>query len=229
MQNTIPNGTLYIVSTPIGNLKDITYRAVQVLQQVDLIAAEDTRRTRTLCQEYQVRTPITSFHSYNKSARTPQFLSKLEAGESIALVTDAGTPGISDPGFHLISAAAAHGCHVVPIPGASALLAGLAASGLPTDRFVFEGFLPAKKGRKRKIAAIAEEQRTVVLFEAPHRLLKTLKELEAVLDSRQVVVGRELTKIYEEFIRGSCTEVLQHFSKTAPRGEFVLVIEGLKK
>ena len=220
------SGTLYIVSTPIGNLEDITFRAVKVLSDVDLIAAEDTRTTKVLLDRYNVYKPLVSYFSYNEARRTPELISKLKTGQSIALVSDAGTPGISDPAFRIIRAAIDAHIPVVAIPGASAFLPALTVSGLSTDRFVFEGFLPVKKGRKTKLEQMRTEPRTIVLYESPHRLLRTLQNLLEHLGDRQISVSRELTKKFEETRRGRISSIISYFSSHAIRGEFVLVVEG---
>ena len=228
MQEEIQRGTLYVVSTPIGNLEDITIRAVKVLSGVDLIAAEDTRTTRVLLNRYNITKPMLSYFSHNERRRAPEILERLKAGASVALVSDAGTPGISDPAYVLITQALEQEIPVVPIPGASALLAALVVSGLPTDRFVFEGFLPLKKGRKTKLQELKLEERTIVLYESPHRVLKTLGELLESLGERDVVVAREMTKKFEEVMRGSLSSVLADMSKRQARGEYVIVISGAK-
>ena len=228
MQEEIQRGTLYVVSTPIGNLEDITLRAVKVLSGVDLIAAEDTRTTRVLLNRYNITKPMLSYFSHNERRRAPEILERLKAGASVALVSDAGTPGISDPAYVLITQALEQEIPVVPIPGASALLAALVVSGLPTDRFVFEGFLPLKKGRKTKLQELKMEERTIVLYESPHRVLKTLGELLESLGERDVVVAREMTKKFEEVMRGSLSSVLADMSKRQARGEYVIVISGAK-
>ncbi len=219
-------GTLYIVSTPIGNLGDISFRAVEVLARVDLIAAEDTRKSRVLLERYQIKTPVTSFYSYNQVQKAPALLERLQKGESIAVITDAGTPGISDPAYYLVTRAIENGIPVTAIPGAAAFLAALVISGLPTNRFVFEGFLPVKKGRKTRLEALADEERTIVLYESPHRLIRTLKDLYAVLGDRRVAVARELTKKFEEVIRTRLSEAIAEFENRKIRGEFVLIVEG---
>jgi 16S rRNA (cytidine1402-2'-O)-methyltransferase len=224
----IQRGTLYVVSTPIGNLEDITLRGVKVLASVDLIAAEDTRTTRVLLGRYNITKPMVSYFSHNERRRASELLERLEAGASIALVSDAGTPGISDPAYLVIKGAIDRGIPVVPIPGASALLSALIVSGLPTDRFVFEGFLPLKKGRKSKLQALRSEQRTIVLYESPHRVLKTLRELLEALGDRDVAVAREMTKKFEEVTRGSLSTVLASMSKRQSRGEYVIVISSAK-
>jgi 16S rRNA (cytidine1402-2'-O)-methyltransferase len=229
MSESIQNGTLYLVATPIGNLEDITYRAVKVLTSVDLIAAEDTRKTKILLDHYHISKPMMSYYSYNEQARAPQLIEKLLAGQSIALVSDAGTPGISDPAFHIVQQALENGISIIPIPGPAAFIAALIASGLPTDRFVFEGFLPLKKGRKTKFELLKSENRTIVIYESPHRIIKTLTDIQTVLGNRHVVVARELTKKFEEIVRGSVSSVLTELTKKTPRGEYVVVIEGAAK
>lgn len=222
-------GTLYIVATPIGNLEDITQRALKVLGSVDLIAAEDTRKTAILLHHYAITKPMVSYFSYNEKKRTPELIEKLESGLSIALVSDAGTPGISDPAHRIVLAALEQSIPIVPIPGPSAFLPALIVSGLPTEQFVFEGFLPVKKGRKTKIESLKLEPRTIILYESPHRVLKTLAELNAILGDRQVVVARELTKKFEEIVRGPLSSVLKLLSSKPPRGEYVLVLSGAEK
>jgi len=219
-------GVLYLVGTPIGNLEDMTFRAVRTLKEVDVIAAEDTRHTGKLLQHFQIKTPQISYHDHNTQQRIPQLVERLQQGDAIALVTDAGMPGISDPGYELVCACVAKQITVVPIPGPSAVVTAIAAAGLPCDRFVFEGFLPVKgKSRKERIEALKSEPRTVVLYESPHRLIKTLTELGAVLSlERSVTLARELTKRYEEFWRGTIGEALAHYEITAPKGEFTVAI-----
>ncbi|NJM96673.1 MAG: 16S rRNA (cytidine(1402)-2'-O)-methyltransferase [Phormidesmis sp. RL_2_1] len=219
-------GTLYLVGTPIGNLEDITLRAIRILKSADVIAAEDTRHTGKLLQHFQITTPQISYHDHNRQQRIPQLVARLVAKEAIALVSDAGMPGISDPGYELVCACVAEGLSVVPVPGPSAVIAAIASAGLPCDRFVFEGFLPSKgKVRKERICALKSESRTVVLYESPHRLIKTLTELAAALScDRSVTLARELTKRYEEFWRGTLAEALQHYQTVAPKGEFTVVI-----
>jgi 16S rRNA (cytidine1402-2'-O)-methyltransferase len=226
MSETIQRGTLYVVSTPIGNLDDISHRAVRILSGVDLIAAEDTRTSRILLSHIGVDKPLVSFFSHNERQRVPMLLEMLRGGQSIALVTDAGTPGISDPAFSIVREAVTNGLRVIPVPGASALLAALVASGLPMDRFVFEGFLPLKKGRKRRLECLRGEKRTIVLYESPHRLRKTLEELMLYLGNRQVAVAREMTKKFEEIVRGTLSDVTLRFRTKEPRGEFVIVLAG---
>ncbi|MEL6249298.1 MAG: 16S rRNA (cytidine(1402)-2'-O)-methyltransferase [Cyanobacteria bacterium J06648_16] len=225
---SLPAGTLYLVGTPIGNLEDMTFRAVRVLKQVDQIAAEDTRHTGRLLQHFQIATPQISYHEHNRQQRIPQLLALLQSGQTLALVTDAGMPGISDPGYELVCACVEAGIPVVPIPGPSAVVTAVAASGLPSDRFVFEGFLPLKtKLRQTRLSQLQAEPRTILLYESPHRLAKTLGELaDALGTDRPVVLARELTKRYEEFWRGTLAEALAHCQQQAPRGEFVVAIAG---
>ena len=226
MDDRVQPGTLFIVSTPIGNLEDITYRAVKVLAAVDLVAAEDTRKTKILLDHYQLSKPLVSYFSYNEVRRIPELIAKLQRGLSIAVVSDAGTPGISDPAFRIIRAALEHDLSVVAIPGPSAFLPALITSGLPVHRFAYEGFLPVKKGRKTFLEQLRNEERTVILYESPHRLLRTLKDLLDAFGDRRISVARELTKKFEEVVRGKISFVLQHFQRGNVRGEFVLVIEG---
>ncbi|MGB8699410.1 MAG: 16S rRNA (cytidine(1402)-2'-O)-methyltransferase [Thermosynechococcaceae cyanobacterium] len=222
------SGTLYVVGTPIGNLEDMTFRAVRTLQAVDAIAAEDTRHTGKLLQHFQIQTPQISCHQHNWPSRLPDLLERLRAGQHIALVTDAGMPGISDPGVEVIQACIQADIPVVPIPGPTAAITALSASGLPTDRFCFEGFLPAKGAMRRdRLLALQPETRTLILYEAPHRLRQTLQDLSEVLGpERSIVVSRELTKRYETFWRGSLAEAIAYFTTEDPRGEFTLVVAG---
>ncbi|MBD1998863.1 16S rRNA (cytidine(1402)-2'-O)-methyltransferase [Leptolyngbya sp. FACHB-541] len=222
------HGTLYVVGTPIGNLEDMTFRAVRILQTVDAIAAEDTRHTGKLLQHFQISTPQVSYHDHNRHSRLPELLERLRQGKAIALVTDAGMPGISDPGYELVKACADEGIVVVPIPGASAGVTALSVSGLATDRFIFEGFLPAKgQERRDRLEALQTEARTLILYESPHRLRQTLKDLAEVLGTdRAIALGRELTKLHEEVWRGSLEEAIAHYSDREPQGEFTLVIAG---
>lgn len=229
MEEAVQRGTLYVVSTPIGNLEDITLRAVKILSAVDLIAAEDTRTTKVLLGRYNISKPMLSYFSHNERRRAPEILERLEAGASIALVSDAGTPGISDPAYVLITQALERGIPVVPIPGPAALMAALVVSGLRTDSFVFEGFLPIKKGRKSKLEELSQEPRTIVLYESPHRILKTLREIFEHFGDREVAVAREMTKKFEEVTRGKLSVVLDGLSKRQPRGEYVIVISGREK
>ncbi|MBC7241050.1 MAG: 16S rRNA (cytidine(1402)-2'-O)-methyltransferase [Anaerolineae bacterium] len=219
-------GTLYLVATPIGNLEDITLRALRVLKEVFLIAAEDTRTTRKLLARYEISTPLISFHEHSPPARLAELLQALAQGD-VAVVSEAGMPGISDPGYRLVQEALAAGFPVVPIPGPSAVTTALAASGLPADRFVFLGFLPARATARRKtLTDIASLPYTLVCFEAPHRLLETLEDALEILGDRHLAVARELTKVHEEFWRGTLSQALEHFRTQAPRGEFTLVIAG---
>jgi 16S rRNA (cytidine1402-2'-O)-methyltransferase len=222
-------GVLYVVSTPIGNLSDITLRALQVLQHVDLIAAEDTRTSRVLLLHHHIATPLYSYHDFNEAKAAPVLLAKLQNRQSIALVTDAGTPGISDPAFYMIRMALEANIPVQAVPGATALIPALVVSGIPCERFVFEGFLPAKKGRQTRLQQLQNEPRTIVLYESPHRLLKTLEELYAVLGDRRAAIVRELTKKFEQVLRGTLGEFKEQSSQLILKGEFVLVVEGLNR
>ena len=218
-------GILYIVSTPIGNLGDITLRAIETLKSVDLIACEDTRHTRILLDRYQIRTPTTSYFEYNKVKKTDYLVRVLKEGRSVALVSDAGTPGISDPGYKVIRACIDRAIPVVPIPGASALLTALVASGKPTNSFTFEGFLSPKPiKRKNQLKALKEEGRTVVLYESPHRILKLLTDLLEVYGDMEIVLARELTKKFEEIRRGKVSAELENLHKRGPKGEFIVII-----
>ena len=222
-----PGSALYLVATPIGNLEDITLRALRVLKEVDLIACEDTRQTQKLLSQYGIQTRTVSYHEHNEMTKAAELVVDLESGAKIALVTDAGMPGISDPGFRLIALAIRHHVPVVPIPGASAFLAALVASGLPTDSFRFSGFLPAKSGQRRKLLeSVRESERTQVFYEAPHRLLETLADVVEVMGAdRHVVVAREVTKIHEEFLRGRVSEILEQLkSRGEVKGEITLLI-----
>jgi 16S rRNA (cytidine1402-2'-O)-methyltransferase len=222
-------GTLYVVATPIGNLEDITLRALRVLKEVPLVAAEDTRVTRTLFRAYDIRTPLASFHEFTSTARRSRLLERLQDGD-VALVTDAGTPVVSDPGYPLIRDALSAGYHVVPVPGASSVMAALMVAGLPTHAFCFEGFLPRTSAARRKLFARHEHaEATLVVFESPYRIVAALTDLVAVLGAeRAVAVGRELTKHFEEVVRGTAADALAHFSEHAPRGEFTLLIGGAR-
>ena len=219
---------LYIVPTPLGNLRDITQRSLDVLREADVVACEDTRTSGVLLNHHGVDTPRTSFHAHNEHGKVRALVGRMLAGERVALITDAGTPGISDPGFLLVREAIAAGIDVVPLPGATAFVPALVASGLPCDRFVFEGFLPQKKGRQTRLRALADEPRTMVLYESPHRLPRLLRELaEHLGDDRPAAVARELTKIHEEFRRGTLAELAAEFeSRERVRGEIVVVVGG---
>ncbi len=222
-------GILYLVATPIGNLEDITLRALRILKEVDVIAAEDTRNSKKLLNYFEIATPLTSYHQHNLESKGLQLLEKMLSGTQIALITDAGLPGISDPGSHLVQMAIKEGIPVVPVPGANAALTGLVASGINTDRFLFHGFLPRKKQERAKaLHELSLEPRTIIVYEAPHRLKGTLEQLLPIWQDRQVVVARELTKKFEEFVRGTAAQVLEHFKSHEPRGEITLILEGRK-
>jgi len=220
-------GKLYLVPTPIGNLEDITLRALRILKEADCILAEDTRTTRKLLSHYQIGRPMLAYHVFNEHQFTPQLVERMLAGQVIALVSDAGTPGISDPGFLLVRACIDKTIEVECLPGATALIPALAVSGLPADRFCFEGFLPHKKGRKTRIAQLADETRSIILYESPHRILKLVQELIAVLGGeRRCSLSRELSKIHEETIRGSLANLASYLEAHPPKGEMVLVISA---
>ena len=221
-------GVLYVVGTPIGNLEDMTFRAIQMLKQADAIAAEDTRHTGKLLRHFQIDTPQVSYHDHNQQRRIPELLQQLQQGRAIALVTDAGMPGISDPGYELVKACADAGIMVVPIPGPSAVTTALSGAGIAAERFVFEGFLPTKrKDRRHRLEQLSTESRAIVLYEAPHRLLQTLDDLGFALGkTRPLALGRELTKLHEEFWRGSIEGAIAHYIEHSPRGEFTLVVAG---
>jgi len=221
-------GKLYLVPTPIGNLGDITFRSVEILNAVDLILAEDTRTSGVLLKHYQISTPSQSFHLHNEHKKVEDVINRLKTGASIAQISDAGTPGISDPGFLLVREALANEIEVDALPGATAFVPALIKSGFPCERFVFEGFLPHKKGRQTRISALKDESRTTIFYESPHRLLKTLDQLLDILGDRSVSVSRELTKKFEETVTGKITEVKQHFEEHTIKGEFVIVLEGAK-
>lgn len=215
---------LYIVATPIGNLEDMTFRAVKVLKEVDLVLAEDTRVSRNLLTHYGITTPVSTYHDFNKEKLTPILVERLKKGESMALISDAGTPGVADPAFNLVRSAIKEQVSVIPIPGASAMLSALVCSGLPTDRFVFENFLPHKSSQRKKLfESLKTEPRTVIFYETPHRIVKVLQELDEILGDIQIVIAREITKLYEEFLRGNAKELLEHFKTKPPRGEMVLL------
>lgn len=220
-------GTLYIVSTPIGNLEDITLRSLKVLRAVRIIAAEDTRHTQQLLQHYAIDTPQTSYHDHNKEEKGEILISKLKEGEDVALVSDAGTPGISDPGYYLINRAIEEGITVTSVPGPTASIAALSISGLPTDSFVFEGFLPAKRAaRQNKLRELSAERRTMIFFEAPHRLLASLKDIREILGDRRIALTRELTKVFEEVLRGKVSEILRKVEGRKVKGEITIILEG---
>jgi len=220
-------GILYICGTPIGNLEDITLRALKILKEVNLIAAEDTRHTLKLLNHYQINTKVTSYYEYNKFKKAPYLVEMLNNGQDIALVSDAGMPGISDPGYILINLALKNNIKIIPIPGVSALVTALVVSGLPTDKFVFEGFLPRKiKERKRHFKSIENEERTIIFYETPHRLKRALKDMLEIWGDRKIVIARELTKMYEEMIRGKLSQVLTEISTKEIKGEITLIVQG---
>lgn len=218
--------TLYLVATPIGNLSDMTFRAVDILKSVNLIAAEDTRNSGILLKHYGITTPMTSLHEHNEFHKSDHLIEKLLSGQTIALITDAGTPGISDPAEIIVRKAIEHHIRVESIPGACAAISGLIVSGLSTDQFVFEGFLPHKKGRQTRLKNLITEKRTLIFYESPYRVVKLLEEIKEWLGDRQVSVSREITKKFEETIRGTCSEVLDFFKKKEPKGEFVIIVSG---
>ena len=223
-------GKLYIVPTPIGNLEDITLRAIAILKEVDLILAEDTRTSAKLLRRYDIQTPMLSHHMHNEHKIVPSIVQKIKAGENMALISDAGTPAISDPGFLLVRTCIDHQVPVECLPGATAFVPALVCSGLPAERFVFEGFLPVKKGRQTRLNQLSQENRTIVLYESPHKLLKTLSQLAEIFGpERKMSVSRELSKIHEETVRGTIASVKAHFEKHSPKGEFVLVVAPDKK
>ncbi|MDN6279381.1 MAG: 16S rRNA (cytidine(1402)-2'-O)-methyltransferase [Psychroflexus sp.] len=218
---------LFLVPTPIGNLKDITFRAVEVLKDVDLILAEDTRVSGKLLKHFEINTAMKSYHQHNEHHKTDSIIKAIQNGQTHALISDAGTPAISDPGFLLVRECIQAGVAIESLPGATAFVPALVNSGLPNDKFVFEGFLPVKKGRKTKLEELSQEKRTFILYESPYKLLKTLKNLGEYLgEERQMSISRELTKLYEETLRGSINEIIQHFETHKPKGEFVLIIAG---
>lgn len=221
---------LYIVPTPIGNLEDITARALRVLKEADVVLAEDTRTSGKLMKHFDIATPMQSFHMHNEHKAVESIVQRIQAGKNTALISDAGTPGISDPGFLLVRACVAVGIEVECLPGATAFVPALVNSGLPSERFTFEGFLPVKKGRQTRLTELSEEKRTMIFYESPHKLLKTLGDFVQYFGSdRSMSISRELSKLHEETLRGTAEELLEHFEKTAPRGEFVLVVAGKGK
>ena len=220
---------LFLVPTPIGNLEDITFRSVRILNEADLILAEDTRTSGKLLKHFDIKTPMQSFHMHNEHKVLDKMVDKLKLGIKIALISDAGTPGISDPGFLLVRACVEEGIETECLPGATALIPALVQSGFPTDRFIFEGFLPPKKGRQTRLKLWSEETRTIVFYESPHKIVKTLSQLqEFVGGDRRLSVSRELSKKFEETVRGTVNELILHFTNKAPKGEFVIVLEGKK-
>jgi 16S rRNA (cytidine1402-2'-O)-methyltransferase len=227
MPETVRKGALYVVSTPIGNMEDITLRALHILRSVDLIAAEDTRHTKLLLAKQDIPTVLTSYHDHNKEEKTPVLVQRLKEGQSVALVCDAGTPGISDPGFYLIRGCIKEGLPVIPVPGPNAASTALVVSGLPTDTFLFVGFLPKKHvARLKRLGLFKDVPATLILYESPYRLGKTLQDCLGVLGNRQAVIARELTKAFEELLRGSLQELLDRIQAKSLRGEITLVIEG---
>lgn len=222
-------GVLYIVSTPIGNLEDISYRAVRILEESDLIAAEDTRKTSILLRRYGLKKKCISFNAYNHKKKIPSVIKSIESGESVAVVSDAGTPGINDPCYNLVKEAIIKKIKIEQIPGCTSFVPALIVSGFPTNRFIFDGFLPVKKGRKKRLNFLKDESRTIILFESPHRLVKTFKDLREHLGNRKISISRELTKKFEETIRTDLEGAVNIFTAKKPKGEFVLVIEGKNK
>jgi 16S rRNA (cytidine1402-2'-O)-methyltransferase len=223
----MPLGVLYIVATPIGNLEDITLRAIRVLKEADVIAAEDTRHTQKLLSKFDIHTPLTSYHDHNKEEKAPVLVARLLEGKNVALVSDAGTPGISDPGYFLINLAVDQKIPVVPIPGATAAIAALSVSGLPTDRFVFEGFLPSKHtARMKRLIELAKEERTLIFYEAPHRIMQALEDMQTVLGDRKAVLTRELTKVHEQVLRGRIPDVRRQLEAGSMKGEFTIIVEA---
>ena len=223
-------GILYIVPTPVGNLEDITLRAIRILKEADVVLAEDTRTSAVLLKHHGIQNHLISHHKFNEHGTAASIVERLRSGQTVALISDAGTPGISDPGFFLAREAIAAGIEVITLPGPTAVIPAIVSSGLPCDRFCFEGFLPQKKGRQTRLRALTDEERTMVFYESPYRLLKTLQQLAEVLGSdRQACVCREISKIHEESRRGTLEELIAHFTQTEPRGEIVIVIAGKGK
>ena len=223
-------GMLYVVPTPVGNMEDMTFRAIRILKEADLILAEDTRTSGILLKHYEIKNQLMSHHKFNEHGTTAGIVERLKAGATIALISDAGTPGISDPGFYLVREAVAAGQEVQCLPGATAFVPALVASGLPDVRFCFEGFLPQKKGRKTRLENLRDEERTMVFYESPYRVVKTLKQFAEVFgEDRKVCCCREISKVHEECVRGTMTEVIAHFTEKEPKGEFVIVVEGACK
>ena len=223
-------GTLYVVPTPVGNMEDITFRAIRILKEADVVLAEDTRTSGVLLKHYDIKNQLLSHHKFNEHGTSAGIVGRLLAGQNVALISDAGTPGISDPGFFLVREAVKAGVEVQCLPGATAFVPALVSSGLPCDRFCFEGFLPQKKGRQTKLLSLQDEERTMVFYESPYRLLKTLQQFSEVFGpERRVSVCREISKVHEESVRGTLAEVITHFQSTEPRGEIVIVLAGSDK
>jgi 16S rRNA (cytidine1402-2'-O)-methyltransferase len=230
LNNGAQRGRIYVVSTPIGNLEDITLRALRALREADLIAAESVAHTKKLCAHYHITTPLTSYNSHNQRYKGRALLEKAKSGRDIALVSDAGTPGLSDPGSRLVREAIDAHIPLVPVPGASASIAALSISGLPTDRFIFVGFLSRKKGRRRtELEALRDESRTMIFFEAPHRLVKMLTDVSEVLGNRDIALAKEMTKIYEQVVRGPAREVLSSLRDKTVKGEYTVIVKGLEE
>ena len=217
-------GVLHLVSTPIGNMEDITYRAVDTLKKVSLVAAEDTRTSKKLFKHYMISTKLISFYEHNKYSRIPKLIGHLKRGNDLAIISDAGTPGISDPAYRIVRESLKNEIRITSVPGATAVISALVSSGLPTDRFLFEGFLPPKKGRKKRLEGIRELDASIVYYESPRRLARTLNDLEIVLGDRPAVVARELTKLYEEYSRGTISELRRYYEKNIPKGEIVILV-----
>ena len=223
-------GNLYLIPTPVGNMEDMTFRAIRLLKEADLILAEDTRTSGSLMKHYDIHKPLVAHHKFNEHGTSAGIVERLKAGQTICLVTDAGTPGISDPGFYLVREAIAAGIEVQTLPGATAFVPALVSSGIPCDKFCFEGFLPQKKGRQTRLEQLATEQRTMIFYESPYRLLKTLQQFaEYYGEERQVSVCREISKIHEESVRGTLAEVIAHFTATPPKGEIVIILAGCEE
>lgn len=229
MSGSTESGKLVIIPTPIGNLEDITLRALRILKEVDRVLCEDTRRAAILFKKYGITTRRESFHEHNKFRRTPVILEQLHHGATFALISEAGTPGVSDPGFYLVRAAVEADIPVEVLPGACAAIVGLVGSGMATDRFVFEGFLPVKKGRRKRLADLADESRTIIFYESPYRVIRTLKDLLETFGDRRAAWGRELSKIHEEYQRGTLSELLSIAASVPPRGEYTLIVAGKPK
>lgn len=223
-------GTLYIVPTPVGNMEDMTLRAIRILKEADLVLAEDTRTSGILLKHFEIKNQLMAHHKFNEHGTSAGIVERLKGGQTVALISDAGTPGISDPGFYLAREAANAGVEVVCLPGATACIPAIVASGLPCDRFCFEGFLPQKKGRQTMLESLREETRTMIFYESPYRVLKTLQQFAEVFgEDRQVSVAREISKLHEQHVRGTLAEAIAHFTENSPRGEFVIVVAGNNK